>query len=116
MNGGLSLAGAVLTLALVLLMAYWCSRFLGKNWQRAATGRNLKVIEQMQVGPDRQLILLKLQEHTYLIGASAAGIQLLTEVEGELEPDGDKTESGQGFGKILESYISLHKRGKGGDR
>ncbi len=78
-----SLAGAILAFLCVLLLAYCCSRFLGKGFSKASSGRNMKVIEQLRLGTDKQLLILKVREHTYLIGVSQAGLQLLTELEGE---------------------------------
>lgn len=88
-----SLAGAVLTVAFVLLLAYWCSRFMGKAYMKAASGQNLKVMEQVRVSTDKQILLVKLRSHRYLIGVSQAGIQMLAELdEKEFEQEeGDET-------------------------
>lgn len=79
------MAGALLTVVLVLILAYWCSRLLGKGIGKSSANGNMKVLESLPLGTDRQLVLVKLQDHVYLMGVSAAGIQLLTEVEGELK-------------------------------
>lgn len=80
--GGLSLFSTFLTVVAVLLLAYWCSRQLGKQGMKTSGLRHMKVIEHIQVGQDRMILLVKVGEHTYLMGASQAGVQLLTEVEG----------------------------------
>lgn len=118
MNGDyLSLAGALLTVVCVLALAFWCSRILGKGFIRQSSGRNLKIMEQLQVGPDKYILLLKLQEHTYLVGVSAAGIQLLSEVDGiELAGDDEKYEDNPGFHDFLKKYASLYQKKKGGDK
>ena len=85
--GGLSLFSTILTVVAVLLLAYWCSRLLAKQGMKTSGTRNMKVLEHIQVGQDRMILLLKVGEHTYLVGASQAGISLLTEVEGEFEAD-----------------------------
>lgn len=114
----LSLTGAVLTVICVLILAYWCSRLLGKNWVRSSAGRHLKVIEQIQIGADKQLLLVRLQDRVYLIGASSAGIQLLSEVEGELheETGPERVAGGPGFKDWLKNYGLLHQKKKGGDK
>lgn len=118
MNGDyLSLSGALLTVICVLALAYWCSRMLGKGYIRQSSGRNLKVIEQLQVGQDRHILLLKLQEHTYLVGVSAAGIQLLSEVEGiELDQSGENSPQEFGFHDLMKRYASSYQKKKGGDK
>ena len=62
--GGLNLISALGCVILVLLLAYWCSRFLGKNWSRVSGTRELKVIDQLQIGQDKRILLVKLREHT----------------------------------------------------
>ena len=78
--GGLTLFRAVLTVAVVLLAAFWCSRFLGKQWTRSSRSGNMQVLEQIQVGQSQRILLLKVGVHNYLVGVSQAGICLLTEV------------------------------------
>lgn len=81
----LTLFYSVLTVAAVLLLAYWCSRMLARQWLKSSASGSLQILEQLQVGQDRRILLLKIGEKNYLIGVSQAGIQLLTEVEGEFE-------------------------------
>ncbi|MCH1948775.1 flagellar biosynthetic protein FliO [Enterocloster sp. OA13] len=87
-NSFLSLAGAVLTVGCILLLAYWCSRLMGKTYMKATSGRNLKILEQVRIGADKQILLVRLRSHMYLIGVSQAGIQMLEKLEEEYgEPE-----------------------------
>lgn len=90
-----SLAGAVLTVACVLFLAYWCSRLMGKTYMKAASGRNLKVVEQVRIGTDKQILLVELRSHTYLIGASQAGIQLLAQLDEECTEQEEREETNE---------------------
>ncbi len=103
-----SLAGAILTLCCVLVLAYWCSRFLGKGLSGVSSGRNMKVIEQLRLGTDKQLLLLRLGSHTYLIGVSQAGIQMLAELEEEFE-EGISGTAKAGFPLVLEEVLKKHR-------
>ena len=76
---GLTLFRAVLTVLGVLLLAFWCSRLLGRQWARSSGSGNI------QVGQNQKILLLKAGGHNYLVGVSPAGIRLLTEVEGDFE-------------------------------
>ena len=90
-----SLAGAVLTVGCILLLAYWCSRFMGKTYRKVTSGRSLKILEQVRIGADRQILLVKLQSHLYLIGVSQAGIQLLEKLEEEYEEPEEREETNE---------------------
>jgi len=116
-----SLLGAILMLVCVLFLAYWCSRFLGKGLMRASTGRNMKVIEQMGMGPNKQIVLLRVGEHTYLLGVGQNGIQLLTEVEGELaetsadgaaQQDSAPRSLPAAFEEVMKRYAASHGKEK----
>ena len=82
---GLTLFRAVLTVLGVLLLAFWWSRLLGRQWARSSGSGNMQVIEHIQVGQNQKILLLKAGGHNYLVGVSPAGIRLLTEVEGDFE-------------------------------
>lgn len=95
--------GALTAVVLVLVLAYWFSRLLGKGWGRVSGNGNMRIVESLALGADRQLVLVELQERVYLMGVSAAGIQLLTEVEGELKiPEPISESAVSRFREILE--------------
>ena len=115
----LTLFRAVLTVAAVLLLAYWCSRLLSKQWIKASGSGVLQIIEQIQVGQDRRILLMKVKDSNYLVGVSQAGIQLLAEVEGDFEtempPSGQDPVTQLPFQSILEKYLVNHQKKKEGD-
>lgn len=110
---------AVLTVAAVLLLAYWCSRLLSKQWVKASGSGVLQIIEQIQVGQDRRILLLKVKDSNYLVGVSQAGIQLIAEIEGDFEipalPPGQDPASQLPFRNVLEKYLMNHQKKKEGD-
>ncbi len=68
---------AMLTVILVLVMAWWCSRLLGKQWGQFSGSGNIRLVGQLQVGRDRSILLVKVGGDHFLIGVSPAGIQLM---------------------------------------
>lgn len=103
--------GVLLPVIGILVLSYWCSRYLGKRWGGSISGSYLKIIDRIQVGADRYLLLVKLQDHTYLIGVSDKGVQLLTEADGTFEvPEQEK--GTVGFQEILKACGSFTKGGK----
>lgn len=115
-NPIISLIGALMWIVVILALAYWCSRYLGKRYGGGVSGKYLKVIDRVQVGADRYLLLVKLEEHTYLIGVSPAGVQLLSEpADFVWEPEEEQSQSGAapGFQELLKTYASLREKKKG---
>lgn len=116
---GLTLFRAVLTAASVLLLAYWCSRLLAKQWVRGSGAGNLQVIEQIQIGQNQKLLLLKAGETNYLIGVSQAGVQMLAEVEGEFqaaEPTKPEPLTQLPFRDVLDKYMASRQKEKEEDK
>lgn len=116
-NPIISLIGALMWIVVILVLAYWCSRYLGKRYGGSVSGTYLKIIDRVQVGADRYLLLVKLEEHTYLIGVSPAGVQLLSEPADfvwEPEEDGQSQNgAAPGFQELLKAYGSLREKKKG---
>ena len=117
--GDLTLFRAVLTVAVVLLLAYWCSRLLAGQWVRGNGSGNLQIIEQIQIGQNQRILLLKAGETNYLIGVSQAGVQMLAEVEGEFQAaELSKPEplTQLPFRDVLDKYLASHQNKKGEDK
>ena len=101
----------VLTVLIVLLLAYWCSRVLARQWVKTSGSANLHVVEQLQIGQNQRILLLKIGESNYLIGVSQAGIQFLAEVKGDFETEA--VEPGQGTAVQLPFREILDRLGGG---
>ncbi len=108
----------ILTVAGVLALAYWCTTLLKKQWVKSSGDGNIKVLEHIQLGQDRRILLLEVGEHHYLIGISQAGIQLLSEVEGDFRPKEQLISPGSTpqipFQEVLKKYLPPHQGKKGG--
>ena len=50
-------------------------------------------MEQVRISADKQILLVKLQSHMYLIGVSQAGIQLLEKLEEEYKEPEEREET-----------------------
>lgn len=114
---GLTLFQAIVAVLMVLLLAYYCSKLLGKQWGKSSGSANIRVVEYLQVGQNQKILLISVQEHFYLIGVSQAGIQLLTEMEGVTVPDETqpaRLKAQLPFQELMEKYLESHpkKRGK----
>ena len=110
---------AVLTVAVVLLLAYWCSRLLAKQWVRGNGGANLQVIEQIQIGQNQRILLLKAGKTNYLIGVSQSSVQMLAEVEGEFQAaEAFKPEplTQLPFRDVLDKYLASRQNKKEEDK
>lgn len=78
---GLSLLRLVGALALVLAV-FFGGVWLFRNWQRLIAGRaqrlRLQVLEARHLGARQALYVVAYDQHRFLVGASPAGLSLLT--------------------------------------
>ena len=77
---------ALFITCLILALAYWFTRYVVGNMAmgRLARGRRMEVLEQVPVGKDQRLMLVKVGERLYLLGAAPGGFTNLGEIPREL--------------------------------
>ena len=83
----LSVVTIILMCLVVLVLAWASSRFLGKTWKRTAKGRYIHVIDQVPCGQDRYLMIVKIEDETYLVGSANGEINLLSKLDGEFKDE-----------------------------
>jgi flagellar biogenesis protein FliO len=69
---------SLLSLILVVFLAYWVTRFLAGRCANSAA-RHLKVVESLCLGSNRHLYLLTVNKQTLLIGSTEQGLALIKE-------------------------------------
>lgn len=110
----LQLVQPLLAVAAVLILAYWCSRAVGRHWGQTGTERRLRVLEQVPCGREMRLLLVEWAGKQLLIGAAPSGMTLLAEGKEEQpknsEPGSDAGEDmvsvfrGESVRKLLERF------------
>lgn len=103
----------LLAFILVLALAYFSTRFFGKKLT-GTRNRNLRIIETLPLGVDRYLYLIHAGKKYYLFYSGKKGLELVTEVELEEEPeyieDSEKTINSFSFKNIFENYSGLSRK------
>ncbi|MCI8342646.1 MAG: flagellar biosynthetic protein FliO [Firmicutes bacterium] len=69
--------------ALILYLSYVVSKRVGKGMAAIHNSQHMKVTDRIIVGQDKSIIIVQVGQKHYLVGVSAAGIQLLCEVSPE---------------------------------
>lgn len=70
-------------LPLVMFLAFWAVRYgLGYRYGRMSHSRQMKLLEQIAIGPKSYLSIVKVAGHYYLIATGEGGTRLLQELEG----------------------------------
>lgn len=113
-----SLLGMLITVILVLLLAYWVTKFVGQRglpgWARGVQGSGeLQILWQLSLGKGERLVLVRLHERCLLLGVTGGGITVLTELTGEeaakwLQKQGE-TPQAPSFLEILRDNLPKRK-------
>lgn len=94
------LVWTILLIAVVLALAYAFTRFVAGRAAGSTglryRGRRLTVLEQVNVGKEQKLLLVRMGEKYYFLGAAPGGISCLEQVSPEeAERWKEEAESGQ---------------------
>ena len=79
----ISLLGGLLLFVLVLLLAWFCTRWLGGYYRARGGAGTVQVLERTAIGPDRTLMVVRAGERVWLLGVTPQNITPI----GELSPD-----------------------------
>ena len=101
----LSLIGSILLFALVLFLAWFCTRWIGKRFglRTVAGGSKIRILDRMVLGTDRSLVVVRLEDRVWLLGVTAHHISKIEELDSEQFPEEEPSqeEGSRGMSAIL---------------
>lgn len=100
------LAWTALAFIGVVVLAAYTTRILSRRLGGSPTAR-LQVVEQLALGRDRSLVVVRVEGRLLLVGATAHGISLLADLDPTGAPAPVQAAAPPDFGGVLEQ--SLHK-------
>ena len=114
MNYSWEIAKMIFYLSLILGAIYLLANFLKKKVFQPASGKYLKTIEQLYLGPKKSLKLVKVKEEILLLSITEEEIVLLKEwPETEFPPMiEEENKNKKDFSQHLKSFIDQYRRGQ----
>ncbi|MGO5114638.1 FliO/MopB family protein [Candidatus Avoscillospira sp. LCP25S3_F1] len=114
----LTLLGAVVTVLLVMALAYGCTRLLAGRLPGTVTGsgQRIRILERVSMGKDSHLLLVKLGDTYQFLGVSQGTVTCLRQVPPEEAEHWDQTGEDTrtpGFQAALRQVLEQRKN-KGG--
>lgn len=78
----LSMVGTLVLMLLVFVAAYYVSKFVAKKYSpKASASKNLEIIENLNVGKDKSIMVVKAAERLFLVGVTGHEFTLLSELD-----------------------------------
>jgi flagellar protein FliO/FliZ len=104
--------GLLLVFAIILLLAFYTTKLVGKKFTGGTKNKNMRIVETLPLGLDRCLYLILVGKKHFLFFSGKKGIELVSEIEMEEQPDGSVQEESTStnifdFRKIFETYSGL---------
>ena len=77
----ITLTIALLTVIFILFLTYWATKKLAAGSLAWNKTKEMKIIDRIAVGQERNIIILAVKEEYYLIGVTEKSIQVLNKLE-----------------------------------
>lgn len=100
---------------LILLLAYWAVRILGRGFAANSMGRMIQVLERISLGADKQLLIVKTADRVFLLGVTAHHIEKLEELQSDKFPVPLSPQREESFLDIFKRALDFKKEGESGD-
>jgi flagellar biogenesis protein FliO len=92
----------MLSLLLVVILAYLTTRFLAKARQGVSRGKNMAVIERLYLSADKHLLIVSVGDEYVLMSQDKSGLKLVKTLE-NFEPQ-VLEQNPMKFGDILDKF------------
>ncbi|NLY49099.1 MAG: flagellar biosynthetic protein FliO [Clostridiales bacterium] len=108
----LQLLGLCLILALILVAAYYTSRFIGRYKMGQLKDSNIQVIEAFRISPNKMLQIVRIANRYVVLGISKDQITYITELDGNEVVTHDVQENGKlSFREVFEKLKGKNSKG-----
>lgn len=81
----------LVVVVLILYAAFWATKFIGQGYATANRSRNLNIVEQVTIGHDKSIAVIKAGESFYLVGITPGSINLISRIDEDDRMDFEKT-------------------------
>lgn len=79
----ISVAGAILMIVAIVVLAFYSTRWLGKRMAGSSASKHLAVVDRISLGQDKFIAIVKVGEKKLLIGVSSGSVTNLGELSEE---------------------------------
>mgnify|MGYP000914071735 CR=1 FL=1 len=89
----------------VLLAAYYFTKFIGSKMSYSNTNKHIKVLDRVFLGNDKSICIIQIGNRFFVIGITNHHIELISELnEAEVVPISD--DNSGSFSNIFETYMN----------
>lgn len=114
----LSLIGALVIFILILFLAYFFTKYVGKHYGTSSMGAgHMETLDRIVLGPDRSLLLVRVAGKVLLLGITSQQITRLEELNPELFPQQEGSQKGTvDFLAVLKKAVNKNQEEGSNDK
>ena len=106
-----------IAVVLIIYLSYLVSKYVGKGMAKGGSSRYMRLLDQIALGPDRQIAVVQIGDRYLLVGITSGQINVLAEIEDEdllpLSPDDGETGMKTPYFKAIMGKLSdMTKKGR----
>ena len=102
-----SVIGFIVIMVLIFAAAHYATKLMGKHYSmQASSSRTMRVIDRLQLGRDRFLVIVEAGEKVLLLGISPQHIGTLAELEPDAFDDPPPAPATLDFLSLLKNRIT----------
>lgn len=91
----------VFSFLLILLLAFFTTKWLAKNRLKTMGGKNIQVVERVFLSTDKQLLIVKVGDQYFLMSQDKTGLKMMQELSGFIP---SVSEEPQKFAYFLDKF------------
>jgi flagellar biogenesis protein FliO len=100
----LSMLLSIIGIVVVLVLAYYGSKWLSKKYMSVAGGKHVRIIERTPIAQDKSIVIADILGSKYILGISGQQITLLKDL-GEIDIPYENHYQGREFSEILKDML-----------
>ncbi|MBS4539858.1 flagellar biosynthetic protein FliO [Clostridium sp. D2Q-11] len=105
---------AIFSFFIILILAYYTSKFIASNGRKLNNGRNMEIIDILNLGNNKRIMMVKIIDKIYILGSNNSGFNMIDTIEDEttikkiIDPQEDKP----GFENFLKDKLTSFNKNK----
>lgn len=117
MNNIISIIFAIFSFAVILALAYFTSKFVAINSTKINNGKNMEIIDVLNLGNNKKILMIKILGKIYIVGVSNNGdFNTIDTIENEnIINSLEKTSTKPIFEDLLKNKLSFNTLEKSAD-